>query len=97
MTSLGSGPCLAPLPYLDIFRICQAAKSRLDEYETEKVFTIVGAAIFYGPRDRTRQYRGRSRAARPGDEVMDHVYSRNVSARYFMTHEFNFAEFKRLP
>lgn len=79
----------------DIFRVCQAIKSRIEEYETEKVFTIVGAAIFYGPKDKARQYRGRSRAAEPGNEVMDHVYSRKESARYFMAQDFSFEEFER--
>lgn len=77
----------------DIFTVCEAIKSRLGEYETDKVYTIVGAAIFYGPRNSSRQLRGRSRAAEQGNEVMDHVYSRNQSARYFMTHNFTFEEF----
>lgn len=42
----------------DIFTVCEAIKSRLGEYEPDKVYTIVGAAIFYGPRNSSRQLRG---------------------------------------
>ena len=78
----------------DIFRICSAIKTFKSKYETEKAQTVIGAAIFYGPQDKSRQCQGRSQKSRAENEqVKDHVYSRKESGRYFMDNDMNEDEF----
>jgi len=70
---------------LDIHQICLAIKARHSVYlDKERAYTVIGAALFYGPKKRSVQFRGRSVAAkRAGTSVQDHVYSRNRSGKYF--------------
>ena len=69
----------------DIHQICLAIKTRHDLYiDRERAYTVIGAAIFYGPKKKSVQFRGRSLSSkRTGEEVHDHVYSRNRSGKYF--------------
>ena len=78
----------------DIFYVCCGIKSNRVHYTTEKAHTVIGAAIFYGPKNRYIQHRGRSKkSVETGEVVMDHVYSRKASGKYFMEHDMNFQEF----
>jgi hypothetical protein len=69
----------------DIHQICLAVKARHDAYiDKERAYTVIGAAIFYGPKKKSVQCQGRSLSSiKIGEEVHDHVYSRNRSGKYF--------------
>eukprot|EP00889_Picochlorum_renovo_P005452 jgi/Picre1/32482/NNA_007828.t1 len=72
----------------DIHNILLGIKSRADQYVTEWVHTVIGAAIFYGPQNKNIQCRGRSTASRGvNNPVQDHVYSRKASGKYFMDND----------
>ncbi len=70
----------------DIHQICLGIKSRKDEYKNiNKAYTVIGAAIFYGPINNEIQCKGQStKSIESGQKVKDHVYSRNRSGKFFL-------------
>tara|TARA_B100001250_G_scaffold161765_1_gene138950 strand:+ start:153 stop:581 length:429 start_codon:yes stop_codon:yes gene_type:complete len=75
----------------DIYNICLGIKSNKNKYKNiNKAYSVIGAAIFYGPRNQKIQCKGRSIASiKSGEKVADHVYSRNRSGKYFIDNEFD--------
>ena len=62
--------------------------------EKERAYTVIGAAIFYGPKKKSVQFQGQSLASkRTGEAVQDHVYSRNRSGKHFC--ESDLSDFNR--
>ena len=83
---------------LDLYQICLGIKSNKKEYKNiYKAYSVIGAAIFYGPKNTKLQLKGQSiQSIETGEKVADHVYSRNRSGKYFMENNFNsFKEFKK--
>ena len=51
---------------MDFHQLCMAIKSRHHAYiEAERAFTVIGAAIFYGPSNRVSEHQRPSKFTRP--------------------------------
>ena len=82
----------------DLYNVCLGIKSKKAEYKNfYKAYSVIGAAIFYGPKKTKIQLKGQSlKSIESGEKVADHVYSRNRSGKYFMDNSFNsFQDFKK--
>lgn len=83
---------------LDFYNMFLGIKSNKHLYTNiHKTYSVIAAAIFYGPKNKKIQLKGQSiESIRCGEQIADHVYSRNQSGKYFMNHEFkSFEDFKK--